>query len=131
MIKKVTWIAVLVSILSTCGLLAADEAAAPLYVDTGCYQTNESHGCIDNGSSIMCWQNATYERYGMPQQIPLPIEVVAHAECQYVHLWAEWCDDHDARWGSGEVSAQARCYINPVFAGSCFDDWCYCSCSES
>lgn len=108
------------------------QEGAPIvrYEDTGCYRTRESHGCNDSGSSCICWQSVTYERYGMPGEIPLPIEVVAHAECDYVHFWTQSCTDHESNGGMGQVSASATCYIAPIFTGSCYDDECYCSCSE-
>lgn len=108
---------------------AQQEGTVLRYEDTGCYLTYESHGCNDSGSSCLCWQSVTYERYGMPGEIPLPIEVVAHAECDYVHFWTQSCTDHESRGGSGQVSVRATCYIVPVFAGNCYED-CYYSCSE-
>jgi len=126
------WFEVVVVILAAVayGVLGQEEGGGLRYEDTGCYRTSESHGCIDNGSSCVCWQSVTFERYGMPGEIPLPSDVVAHAECEYVHIWTQSCTDHETESGNGRVSASATCYINPIFAGSCFDDECYCSCSE-
>lgn len=123
------WIAVLLFTAAAWTIHAQQDGPIVRYEDTGCYQTYESHGCNDSGSSCICWQSVTYERYGMPGEIPLPIEVVAHAECDYVHFWKQSCSDHESKGGTGQVSASATCYIAPIFAGNCYDD-CYCSCSE-
>jgi len=125
MIKRVVLVGALF-----CLVVGLVMSAQQDYEDTGCYQTYESHGCNDSGSSCLCWQSVTYERYGMPGRVPLPIEVEAHAQCEYVHLWIESCDDHETESGSGRVLASASCYIAPLFAGNCYDDECYCSCSE-
>jgi len=130
MIQRTVVISVVLCLSIAWGIVAQQEGSRTRYEDTGCYETYESHGCNDSGSSCMCWQSVRYERYGMPGKIPLPIEIVAHAECEYVHFWTQSCTDHETESGSGKASASATCYINPVFAGSCFDDECYCSCSE-
>jgi len=126
---KYAGIAMLLFVVVLRAASAQEEGHMVRYEDTGCYETYEGHGCIDNGSSCVCWQSVTYERHGVPEKIPLPIEVVAHAECDYVHLWTQSCTDHESNGGSGRVSVSAICYINPIFAGSCYDD-CRCSCSE-
>lgn len=129
MIKRHVLSAMVLLAFAAWAVCAQREGPILRYEDTGCYPTYESHGCNDSGSSSICWQSATYERYGMPGEIPLPIEVTVYAECDYVHFWTQSCSDHEGKGETGQVSASATCYIVPVFAGSCYDD-CYCSCSE-
>lgn len=112
------------------GSVAIGKRPQPRYEDTGCIFIREDHGCIDSGSSSICWQDASYERWGLPGQIPLPLSVTVKAHCKYVHTWVQQCSDEDTESAYGSVFAEAECYIFQVLSGDCFDDWCTEECDE-
>ena len=125
----VVCLALLVALTVVPGMSAVGEKPSR-YEDPGCTFEDEYHGCHDSGSLTLCWQDATYSRWGMPGEIPLEMSVYALAKCLYVHIWPQRCEDEDTEIGSGEVTAEAECVIFQSFSGDCFRYQCDYSCTE-
>jgi hypothetical protein len=111
------------------GAAVAGGQVVPLYGDSGCISAQCSRDCIYNNYTYLCATTATFRRYD-DQMNGLPLRVTAIADCVVVTPFGPaTCYKSKSASGSGQVTAQATCYVSTIWAGSNWNEG-DCLCEE-
>lgn len=111
------------------GAVVAGGRIVPLYGDSGCISVQCSRVCINNNGTYLCSTTSQFRRYD-DQMHGLPIRVTAIADCTVVTPFGPaTCYKSKSVSGSGQVTAQATCYVTTIWAGPYWNEG-ECLCEE-